>query len=35
VKDPGEVVKLQQKLRVKVLEVDRERGRIGLSLKQV
>jgi uncharacterized protein len=35
VKDPGEVVKLQQKLRVKVLEVDRERGRIGLSLKPV
>lgn len=34
VKDPGEVVKLQQKLRVKVLEVDIDRGRIGLSLKQ-
>jgi len=35
VRDPGDVVKLQQKVEVKVLELDRERNRISLSMKQV
>ena len=35
VKDPNEVVKLNQKVRVKVLEVDKERKRIQLTLKNV
>ncbi len=35
VKDPGEVVKLHQKVQVKVLSVDVERKRIGLSMKDV
>ena len=33
VKDPGEVVKVQQKVRVRVLEVDLPRRRISLSMK--
>jgi uncharacterized protein len=33
VRDPNEVVKLQQHLQVRVLEVDTERRRIALSLK--
>lgn len=33
VKDPTDVVQLQQKVRVKVLEVDRERSRVALSMK--
>lgn len=35
VKDPAEVVKTRQQLKVKVLEVDKERKRISLSLKGV
>jgi len=35
VKDPNEVVKLNQKVKVKVTEVDRDRKRIGLSMKGV
>jgi uncharacterized protein len=35
VKDPNTVVKLNQKVRVRVLEVDKERKRIQLSLKNV
>ncbi len=34
VKDPAEVVKVQQQVRVTVLEVDRERNRISLSMKE-
>jgi uncharacterized protein len=34
VRDPAEVVKVQQRVMVTVLEVDRERRRISLSLKQ-
>ena len=34
VKDPNTVVKVQQKLSVKVLEIDKERGRIALSNKK-
>ena len=34
VDDPGEVVKLHQHVRVKVLEIDIPRNRIRLSLKQ-
>jgi uncharacterized protein len=33
VKDPSEVVKIRQQLMVTVLEVDKDRGRISLSLK--
>ena len=33
VKDPGEVVKIRQQLTVTILEVDKDRGRISLSLK--
>jgi len=33
VKDPTEIVKLQQKVMVRVLEVDLERNRISLSMK--
>ena len=33
VKDPADVVKLQQEVRVKVMEVDAQRGRISLSMK--
>jgi uncharacterized protein len=33
IKDPSEVVKVQQKVTVTVLEVDRERKRIGLSMR--
>jgi uncharacterized protein len=33
VKDPAEVVKVQQKVTVTVLDVDRERRRIGLSMR--
>ena len=35
VKDPGEVVRVRQQVRVKVLEVDIARGRIGLSMRDV
>jgi len=35
VRDPAEVVKVQEKVRVRVLQVDRERMRIGLSMKQI
>ncbi|WP_419176583.1 Tex family protein [Desulfosediminicola sp.] len=35
VKDPADVVKARQQLKVKVLEVDKERKRISLSLKNV
>ena len=35
VKDPNTIVKLNQKVRVKVLEVDKERRRIQLSMKNV
>ncbi len=35
VKDPNEVVKVHQKVTVKVLEVDEARKRIGLSMKEV
>jgi len=35
VKDPGEVVKVGQHVRVRVLEVDLERKRISLSLKDI
>ena len=35
VKDPQEVVKLHQHVRVRVLDIDRARGRISLSLKQI
>jgi uncharacterized protein len=35
VKDPNEVVRVRQQVRVKVLEVDIERGRISLSMRGV
>lgn len=35
VKDPNEVVKVHQKVKVKVMEVDAGRKRIGLSMKEV
>ena len=35
VKDPQEVVKLHQHVRVRVLDIDRARGRISLSLRQI
>ena len=35
VKDPNEIVALGQKVRVKVVSLELERGRIGLSMKQV
>jgi uncharacterized protein len=35
IRDPKEVVKINQKVRVKVLEVDKERKRINLSMKDV
>lgn len=35
VRDPNEVVKVHQKVMVKVLEVDERRKRIGLSMKEV
>ena len=34
IKDPQEVVKLHQHVRVRVLDIDRARGRISLSLRQ-
>ena len=34
VKDPAEIVKLQQQIQVKILEVDIKRNRVQLSLKQ-
>lgn len=34
VKDPAEIVHVQEKVTVKVLEVDRDRGRISLTMKQ-
>jgi uncharacterized protein len=33
VEDPGEIVRLRQQVRVKVLEIDSARKRIGLSLR--
>jgi uncharacterized protein len=35
VSDPNTVVKLQQQVKVKVMEVDLERKRISLSMKEV
>jgi protein Tex len=35
VKDPAEVVHLQQQVQVKVLEIDVKRGRVNLSMKEV
>ena len=35
VKDPSEVVSIQQKVRVKVIEIDEARGRVALSMKGV
>jgi small subunit ribosomal protein S1 len=35
VQDPSEVVQIGQKVRVKVISVDRDRRRIGLSLRQL
>ncbi|KPM49370.1 Tex family protein [Jiulongibacter sediminis] len=35
VKDPNEVVKVHQKVKIKVMEVDAGRKRIGLSMKEV
>jgi len=35
IKNPAEVVSLNQEVQVKVLEVDLQRGRIQLSMKQV
>ena len=35
VKDPNQVVKLHQHVRVRVLEIDRRRGRISLSMKNL
>jgi protein Tex len=35
VRDPKEIVKLNQKVQVRVLDVDKERKRIGLSMKEV
>jgi uncharacterized protein len=35
VRDPKEVVKVGQKVKVKVLEIDIERKRIALSMKEV
>ncbi len=34
VKDPNEIVKLTQKVRVKVMDVDVQRKRIALSIKE-
>lgn len=35
VRDPSQVVHIQQRVRVKVLEIDRSRGRVALSMKGV
>ncbi|SOE19513.1 uncharacterized protein SAMN06298216_0016 [Spirosomataceae bacterium TFI 002] len=35
IKDPNEIVKVHQKVQVKVMEVDVQRKRIGLSMKEV
>ena len=35
VRDPSEVVKVRQQVTVRVLEIDRKRGRISLSLRDV
>lgn len=35
VRDPAEVVRVRQQVRVRITEVDRERGRIGLSMKDL
>jgi len=35
VKDPGDIVKLHQHVKVKVIGVDAERNRIQLSLRDV
>jgi protein Tex len=34
VRDPNEIVKIRQRLKVTILEVDKDRGRISLSLKE-
>jgi len=34
VKDPGEVVRVRQQVQVRVIQVDTERNRIGLSMKK-
>jgi len=34
VKDPAEVVQVQQQVEVRVVEVDKARGRIALSMKK-
>jgi len=34
IKDPGEVVHLGQQVTVRVIQIDKERGRIGLSLRR-
>ena len=33
VKDPNQIVKLHQHVRVRVIEIDRQRSRISLSMK--
>jgi uncharacterized protein len=35
VKDPADVVRVQQRVRVRVVEVDQQRKRIGLTMKGV
>ena len=35
IKDPAEIVSIQQKVRVKVLEIDETRGRVALTMKGV
>ena len=35
IRDPGEVLRLNQKVKVKVMDVDMVRKRIGLSIKDV
>ena len=34
VKDPSKILQIGQKVRAKVLEIDRKKGRISLSLKK-
>lgn len=34
VKDPAEVVRVRQEVEVRVLQVDKERNRIGLSMRK-
>ncbi|MFT5264120.1 MAG: hypothetical protein ACI8YQ_002864 [Polaribacter sp.] len=35
IKDPSEVVSLQQQVQVKIMEIDQKRGRVTLSMKEV